>query len=100
MARKKPSKIDAARAALSELTYEQIVKLAHEAALEAKARETDWKKVVRTCPRCGREGNVDPMFGIKSVRGVVSPQSWCSECRAETAREYRQRARKKILPRS
>lgn len=91
--RKSTSKIAAAREALSALTYAEIVELAATAAADAKERETDWWKVVRTCPRCGKSGPVDPMFGVKTTRGIVGAQSWCSACRAETAREYRQKAR-------
>lgn len=42
----------------------------------------DWSKVIKTCPRCGESGPVDPMFGTKPVRGIIYPQSWCSHCRA------------------
>lgn len=45
---------------------------------------TDWSKVIHTCPKCERTGPVDPLFGIRKVRGKELKQSYCSNCRATT----------------
>lgn len=38
------------------------------------------------CPRCGREaaspGEIDRLFGWRTVNGSLMPQSWCAQCRA------------------
>lgn len=52
----------------------------------------------RTCPHCKHHGTVVPDFGLKTIRGVKSSQSWCNKCRAETnyyarPRSYRLKSR-------
>ena len=42
-----------------------------------------WKKEIHTCPRCGRTGPVDPMFGIRIVRGQQYKMSYCVRCRGD-----------------
>lgn len=45
-------------------------------------KPTDWRKVIKSCPKCEKSGPVEPMFGTKPIRGVIYPQSWCKHCRA------------------
>lgn len=59
---------------------------------DEETKSINWGKVIKTCPKCGRRGPVDPMFGTRPRRGVISPQSWCSHCRANT--DYRRLPRK------
>jgi hypothetical protein len=53
--------------------------------------EPDWTKEHHKCPRCKKEGPIDPLFGTRLVRGVRLRQSYCSECRANL--DYRKRPR-------
>lgn len=52
---------------------------------EQAAPVSDWTKVRHACPRCGREGPVDPDFGVVNRRGVPKGQSWCKSCRSTTS---------------
>lgn len=44
--------------------------------------EADWTKVKRVCAKCHVEKVVMPDFGLAKHRGVVRPQSYCKQCRA------------------
>jgi hypothetical protein len=41
----------------------------------------DVPKLAR-CPRCGREGPTEPLFGTRVMGGERRPQSWCRSCRS------------------
>lgn len=51
---------------------------------KAPLSKKNWKKVPHTCPKCGKQGHVDPDFGVRVVRGIERLQSWCHDCRATT----------------
>lgn len=84
MAKKTPSK-SSVPDPLADYTLEEIFGLAREA-LKAGiyGPNPDWERVKATCPRCGRTGPVEPMFGTR-VRpsGVRGPQGYCKDCRVE-----------------
>jgi hypothetical protein len=39
----------------------------------------------KSCPRCGRTGDILEEFGIRLSRGKHIPASWCRKCRSETS---------------
>jgi hypothetical protein len=78
------------------VSREELAKLVKEMKAAAAKTPPDWKKMERTCPKCGKKGTIDPDFGVRVVRGVERHQSWCKECRANTdytkkPRVYKQR---------
>lgn len=87
---------DSHDAGLEDLTKAELLALVKRLLRERrppKPDTTDWTKVKRTCPQCGRTGKVASDFGIKKGRrGNVSAQSWCKRCRSET--NYHARPRK------
>jgi hypothetical protein len=46
--------------------------------------KTDWTKVRKMCPQCGKSKFVEPDFGVRPVRDTFRAQSWCRNCRATT----------------
>lgn len=75
-------------AGLEDLTKAELLALVKRLLRERrppKPDATDWTKMKRTCPRCGRTGKVATDFGTKTGRrGNVTAQSWCRRCRAQT----------------
>jgi hypothetical protein len=48
------------------------------------------KRESKTCPRCGKSGDIGSMFGYRTIKGKsVISQSYCHECRRAHARERR-----------
>jgi len=49
---------------------------------------------VTSCPKCGKQGDIDALFGwrrMKPGRDQIHPQSWCLECRQTSWRKAPQR---------
>lgn len=78
--RRKPTKneFDTLRAEVEALKKALGAQAAEE---EKKKPVSHWHDTKKTCPHCGREKRVEPDFGVRTVRGIESPQPWCRECR-------------------
>jgi len=46
--------------------------------------EEEFRGKKKSCPRCGKEGDILDEFGLRMYRGKWRPQSYCRACRSST----------------
>ena len=62
--------------------------------LDELRRAREQHGTVTSCPKCGKQGDIDALFGwrrMKPGRDQIHPQSWCLECRQTSWRKAPQR---------